>query len=388
MKIASLYIHYPFCISKCPYCDFNSFANLNINEGLLLDAYIKEINSYYSLLPDYKIHTIFFGGGTPSLMSPCFLEKILDEVHKLWKLDKNVEISLEANPSTVETNKFQTFKHLGINRLSLGIQALNDKDLKFLGRKHNAEEGINAIRIARKIFKDKYSIDLIYGRPNQTLFDWENELERAIALSPYHLSLYQLTIESGTVFYAKKINEIKEKLSRDLYFLTGEITKKHGIPLYEVSNYAKKGYECKHNMNYWKSGEWIGIGAGAHGRILNPNTKNQSNYKTRIAIENIKNPNLWSKKVFDSNFGYEIQYDLSEQEFIKEFLLMGLRLKNGVTDKDLNKYIKDKNISDIINNENCIILKKQNFIELLKKRIKVTNKGFILLNQIIDNIIV
>jgi len=386
MEEISLYIHYPFCISKCPYCDFNSFANLNIDKDILLKAYLKEINGYHKLLPNRIIKTIFLGGGTPSLMSAKFLEKILSEIYKLWKVNDKAEISLEANPTTVETSKFQDFKKLGINRLSLGIQALNDKDLKFLGRIHNTEESLNAIKIAQKIFKDNYSIDLIYARPNQTLSDWEKELTQAIKLSPNHLSLYELTIEKGTPFYAQKIKTTDEKLAVDLYYLTNEITEKNNIPFYEVSNYAKKGYKCRHNINYWKSGEWIGIGAGAHSRICLDPLKQQS-YKTRTVIENIKNPNLWIKKVQENNFGYKEKYDLSENEFIKEFLIMGLRLRNGITTKDLQKYIKNKNILDIINCQNSKILKKQNFIEVSKKSIKVKKEGFILLNKIIENII-
>lgn len=385
MEEISLYIHYPFCNSKCPYCDFNSFANLNVDKDILLNSYLKEINSYHKLLPNRKIKTIFFGGGTPSLMSANFLGKILNEIHKLWNVDKDVEISLEANPTSVEIGKFQDFKNLGINRLSIGIQALNDKDLKFLGRKHSAKEGLNAIKIAQKIFQERYSIDLIYARPNQSLKEWKSELNDAIKLSPNHISLYELTIENGTPFYAQKISELNEDVATDLYFSTNEIMDKNDIPFYEISNYARKGYECKHNINYWKSGEWIGIGAGAHSRICFNQTEN--NYKTRTVIENIKNPNLWMKKVQENDFGYKEKYDLPEQDFVKEFFLMGLRLRSGISNKDLQKYTLDKTIFDFVNLKNCELLEKQNFIEVSKKSIRVKNKGLILLNRIIENII-
>jgi len=363
--LISVYIHWPFCKSKCPYCDFNSYTNSKIDEEEFVNTYLKELEHYGQKLKNRKISTIFFGGGTPSLMCIKSLEKILNKISELWQVDKNTEISLEANPITFEIEKFKDFKNAGINRLSIGIQALNDADLKLLGRIHDFKQAFDSIKIAQKIFKDSYSIDLIYTRPKQTLEDWKKELEQAIELSPYHLSLYQLSLEPGTQFY-KKYKNIDQELSAKFYELTQEITEKNNIGFYEVSNYARKNYECKHNLNYWKYGEYIGIGAGAHGRIEFQQNK-------RTVVENIKNPIKWMEKVNKFGCGFEEKYVLNSEEKFKEFVLMGLRLRNG---------IQQENIYDLFDLKKLKYLEKQNLIEVCKNRIKVKKDKFILLDSI------
>lgn len=381
----SIYIHYPFCISKCPYCDFNSYVNLNIDENEFLNVYITEINYYHKLLQNRFAKTIFFGGGTPSLANSHFIEKILNEIEKLFGFDKDIEISLEANPSTADSYKFYDFSKVGINRLSIGVQSFNDNKLKFFGRTHNSEEAIKAIKIAQKYFYDKYSIDLIYATDKQKINEWLYELDNAIKLSPNHISLYQLTIENNTKFFSDGVKTASNNLASKLYETTNNFLNKKNINMYEISNYAKKGYECKHNINYWKSGEWIGIGAGAHGRICFDNNF-KDKYKKRFAIENIKNPKKWLENVIKNGNGIKENNVLSKKEFIEEIIIMGLRLRDGISIFDINKYIKINNISEILN-KNYLQLKELDFIEISDNMIRLKNDKFCLLDSIIEKLI-
>lgn len=387
MQDFSLYIHYPFCLSKCPYCDFNSYKlnDIAYNENFI-NAYLLELDNYYKLLSQRKIKTIFFGGGTPSLMSIDFLSKIMKKIDCLWGIDRGIEVSMEANPTTVEIGKFQDFKTLGINRLSIGIQSLNDDYLKFFGRIHNAEEGLKAINIAQKVFVDKYSIDLIYARPKQKLKEWVKELKDAIKLSPNHISLYQLIIEEGTKFYENNIGTMQDNKASRYYNITNEILEENGIFMYEVSNYSKHNYECQHNINYWENGEWLGIGAGAHSRICIDNNF-INNYKMRITIENEKKPDLWMQNVFTKDFGYEIKEEISKKEFLEEVLLMGLRMKDGINLQNIQKYLKINSFYDIYNNFNLNLLQKENIIDLNQNNLKVKQKYFNVLNSIIEKLV-
>ncbi len=383
-KPISIYIHYPFCISKCPYCDFNSYVNLNFDEADLLKGYITEINYYHNLLKNRCINTIFFGGGTPSLASSIFIERILIELEKLFGFDKTIEISLEANPSSIEMAKFRDFSRIGINRLSIGIQSLNDDKLKFFGRTHDRKEAVAAVGIAQKYF-DNYSIDLIYAYEKQNISEWLKELEEAKNLSPNHISLYQLTIENGTKFYSSGVKPADDDLAAKLYKLTNNFLEKNGIIRYEVSNYAKNGYECKHNINYWKNGEWVGIGAGAHGRICFDNSF-EDNYKKRTAIENIKNPKIWLENVIKNGNGIKEKSILSREEFIEEVIIMGLRLVDGISLTDVDKYVKISKITDIFN-KNYEELEKLKFIEISNNRIKVNGNKFYLLDSIVERLL-
>ena len=374
----SIYIHYPFCRSKCPYCDFNSYCNLKIDEEELIKAYLNEIEYYKDIIKDKIIDTIYFGGGTPSLMSEKLLSNIMNKINSLYKINQNCEISLESNPNSISYEKLKNFKDIGINRLSIGVQSLIDEDLKFLGRIHNRNEAIEAINNAQKIFNDRYSIDLIYGRPNQNLKEWKNELNKAIQLSPFHISLYQLIIEKGTPFYRNKVQTPNEDIATKLYEETHNILEKNNIFQYEISNYAKNGYECKHNLVYWNNGEWIGIGAGAHGRI-NINQK-------RYSIQNLKKPLNWLDKTLKNKNGISIKKLLSKQEIIEEYLIMGLRIKDGIKIENLQKNIDCNNFYDILDKNNIEFLAKLNLINANDKNIKLTKKGFLLLNSVIEKL--
>lgn len=374
----SIYIHYPFCKSKCPYCDFNSYCNLKIEEEELIKAYLNEIEYYKDIIKDKIIDTIYFGGGTPSLMSEKLLSNIINKINSLYKINKNCEISLESNPNSINYEKLKSFKDIGINRLSIGVQSLIDEDLKFLGRIHNKNEAIEAINNAQKIFNDRYSIDLIYGRPNQNLKEWKNELNEAIQLSPFHISLYQLIIEKGTPFYRNKVQTPNEDIATKLYEETHNILEKNNIFQYEISNYAKNGYECKHNLVYWNNGEWVGIGAGAHGRI-NINQK-------RYSIQNLKKPLNWLDKTLKNKNGISIKKLLSKQEIIEEYLIMGLRIKDGIKIKNLQKNIDCNNLYDILDKSNIEFLAKLNLINANDKNIKLTKNGFLLLNSVIEKL--
>lgn len=375
----SIYIHYPFCRSKCPYCDFNSYCNLKIDEEELIKAYLNEIEYYKDIIKDKVIDTIYFGGGTPSLMSEKLLSNIMNKINSLYKINQNCEISLESNPNSINYEKLKSFKDIGINRLSIGVQSLIDRDLKFLGRIHNRNEAIEAINTAQKIFNDKYSIDLIYGRPNQNLNEWEEELNEAIKLSPFHISLYQLIIEKGTPFYRNKIQTPNEDIATKLYEETHNILEKNKIMQYEISNYAKNGYECKHNLVYWNNGEWVGIGAGAHGRI-NINQK-------RYSIQNLKKPLNWLDKTLKNKNGISIKNLLSKQEIIEEYLIMGLRIKDGIKIENLQKNIDCNSFYDILDKENIEFLAKLNLIHANENNIKLTKKGFLLLNSVIEKLV-
>src|SRR5690242_5289525 len=266
-----VYVHWPFCLSKCPYCDFNSHVRHGgIDETRFLQSYDTEIAAMAARVPDRTVSSIFFGGGTPSLMQPSSVQAILDCIGRHWTIAADVEITLEANPTSVEATRFRGFRAGGINRVSLGVQALDDVSLKMLGRLHSAAEALDAVAIARGAF-ERYSFDLIYARPDQTPAMWTAELERAISEAAEHLSLYQLTIEEGTPFFglhrAGKLQTPDEGLARALYDVTQEVCDRHGLPAYEISNHARPGAECRHNLVYWRGEEYAGIGPGAHGRL-------------------------------------------------------------------------------------------------------------------------
>jgi oxygen-independent coproporphyrinogen-3 oxidase len=322
----AVYVHWPFCLSKCPYCDFNSHVRHGgVDEARFVRAFEAEIAATAARLPDRTVSTIFFGGGTPSLMQPTSVQAILDCIGKHWSVARDVEVSLEANPTSVEATRFRGYRAAGVNRVSLGVQALDDTALKELGRLHTAREALDAVAVARSIF-DRYSFDLIYARPRQTLDAWRAELKRAIAQAAEHLSLYQLTIEPGTPFFglhkAGKLAIPDEDLGRDLYDLTQAVCADAGLPAYEISNHARPGAECRHNMVYWRGHEYAGIGPGAHGR-LNLDGR-------RYATETDKRPESWLMRVEANGTGLTVDEKLTAGETADEYLLMGLRLAEGI----------------------------------------------------------
>ncbi len=381
-KPLSIYIHYPFCKSKCPYCDFNSHVKDGVDHANFLRCYERELEFFAAKVGKRKVHTIFFGGGTPSLMPIFLVEGILKKISDLWQVDENCEISLEANPTSSEAAKFKALQGVGINRLSIGIQALNDADLKFLGREHSSKEAMEVIEIAAKIF-DNFSFDLIYARPKQTLADWSQELQRAISFGTKHLSLYQLTIEKGTKFFSqfarKEFEMPDENLSADFYDLTNQITSDAGFELYEISNYAKKNFECAHNLVYWQGGDYLGIGAGAHSRIYLDEEENRS------AITMISEPISWLKKVEEAGAGIQRLEKISKEELVEELILMGLRLPQGISDQIFQTHF-GKNLEQIFDFKKLQVLADQGLIEIAAGEIKIPDRSRLLTNAIISKV--
>jgi putative oxygen-independent coproporphyrinogen III oxidase len=321
----AIYIHWPFCQSKCPYCDFNSYARRTISEEQYLEAALSELDHYAAETRGRPISSIFFGGGTPSLMMPHTVGELLDKIAALWPVESACEVTLEANPSSVESDRFEGYRIAGVNRVSLGVQSLSDEQLRFLGRLHTAAEARQALEVAGRYF-ERISFDLIYARPGQTEFEWRLELREALALARRHLSLYQLTIEPETAFFdlyrRGKLSVPGADLSADLYTLTQEMCEAAGLPAYEVSNHAAPGQESRHNLIYWRYGDYLGIGPGAHGRL----TAGARKYAT--AAE--KAPAAWYAKVNECGSGCEEHFELHPRQQAEEAVLMGLRLREGL----------------------------------------------------------
>jgi putative oxygen-independent coproporphyrinogen III oxidase len=322
----ALYIHWPFCKAKCPYCDFNSHVRGQIDQQVWQAAYLAELDRAARETPDRILRSVFFGGGTPSLMEGPLVAAILDRVAKHWRFSNDIEITLEANPTSVEAGRFQAYRAAGVNRVSLGLQALNDADLRRLGRQHSAAEALAAFALARDVFP-RVSGDLIYARQDQTLSQWRAELQQLIALGPDHLSLYQLTIEEGTAFGAlARAGKLKglpdEDLAADMYAATLEITAQAGLSAYEVSNYAAPGAESRHNLVYWRMGDYLGIGPGAHGRLTLDGT--------RYATDTHRNPEAWLAAV-RAGSGEKPREVLDPTAQGTEYLLMALRLSEGAS---------------------------------------------------------
>jgi putative oxygen-independent coproporphyrinogen III oxidase len=321
-----VYIHWPFCLSKCPYCDFNSHVRRTaIDETRFVKAFTAEIATTAARTPGRTVSTIFFGGGTPSLMQPATVGAILDAVGRHWQVAPDVEITLEANPTSVEAERFRGYRAAGVNRVSLGVQALDDRVLKDLGRLHTADEALKAVDIARSVF-ERYSFDLIYARPQQTAPEWERELKEALQQAGEHLSLYQLTIEPDTPFAALhaagKLHVPDDDRARALYDTTQDVCAAHGLPAYEISNHARPGAECRHNLVYWRMHDYAGIGPGAHGRLDIDGD--------RHATATEKRPESWLTRVEQDGHGLVTDDVLTREETADEFLLMGLRLAEGI----------------------------------------------------------
>jgi len=321
-----VYVHWPFCLSKCPYCDFNSHVrHAAIDEARFVRAFAAEIAATAERAPGRIVSTIFFGGGTPSLMQPATVGAILDTIARHWRVAADAEITLEANPTSVEAGRFRGYRTAGVNRVSLGVQALDDRALAELGRLHSAREALDAVGIARGVF-ERYSFDLIYARPQQTPADWATELKSALAEAGEHLSLYQLTIEADTPFAALhstgKLKTPDDDTARALYDTTQEICAAHGLPAYEISNHARPGGECRHNLVYWRAHEYAGIGPGAHGRL--------DIGGARHATATEKRPEAWLARVESTGHGLVTDDVLTREEMADEFLLMGLRLAEGI----------------------------------------------------------
>ena len=377
----AIYIHWPFCKSKCPYCDFNSHVVENIDENRWLNAYLKEIDSFSDNISGRRISSIFFGGGTASLMPPFIAEALINKLAKYAPFANDIEITLEGNPTSVEAAKYKDFHEAGINRVSLGVQALNDDDLKFLGREHSAKEALEAVQLAAYIF-DNYSFDLIYARPNQTEFDWKKELKEALKCAGGHLSLYQLAIEKGTPFYADynrgKFKMPNNELSARLYEITSEITSDAGILQYEVSNYAKKSLESKHNMTYWEYGDYLGFGAGAHSRIKINGQKN--------AITMLHKPEKWLSSIYDKGSAIQSFDSLSPKCAAEEALMMGLRINKGI-----NWDVFERETGFVVDREKFIndtkFLQNEGLVKVSCNSVKASSEGLALLNSLLSKLV-
>ena len=374
-----LYLHWPFCQSKCPYCDFNSHVAAEIDQKRWQSAYLAEIDRIAAETPGRILHSVFFGGGTPSLMEPDLVASILDRVRAAWRTVNDPEVTLEANPTSVEAGRFRGYHQAGVTRISMGIQALNDRDLQALGRRHSVLEAERAFAVARDCF-DRVSFDLIYARQNQSPEDWRAELQRALAMAVDHLSLYQLTIEEGTAFGARHAagglaGLPDDDLSADLYAVTQDLCAIAGMPAYEVSNHAKTGAQSRHNLIYWRMGDYAGIGPGAHGRLTLDGT--------RWATEAQKSPLGWLTQVERGAAGEEPRAAIPRAEQATEYLMMSLRLAEGA---DMQRYAA---LSGVPLNDNVINqLEDIGMVRRDGARLIATHQGRMVLNAVLRDLIV
>lgn len=351
-----IYIHWPFCRSKCPYCGFYSSAAKCADEDELIESYCQDLQYYRGLNDNYEVRSIFFGGGTPSLLAPKNIEKIINKISALWECTAKPEISLEANPNSNHPTMFKDLKSAGINRLSLGVQALNEKDLHFLGRTHSLKEALRAVEEITTIF-DNHSVDLIYARPNQKLTDWQNELKQMVSFGLKHISLYQLTIDENTVFARKGIEPLEEDAATEMYLYTLDYLNQNGYPQYEVSNF---GLPCLHNCGYWRGEDYIGIGNGAHGRIH---------------IDN---------KIFATTRARQLE-ELSNKERAEELIIMGLRILEGI-DKQRFEQQCGINFDSFVNQKNLSLLAEQKYLENTPSTLRPTRSGILVLDKIIEDL--
>jgi putative oxygen-independent coproporphyrinogen III oxidase len=373
-----VYVHWPFCLSKCPYCDFNSHVrHAAIDEARFTRAFAREIETTAARVQGRDVTSIFLGGGTPSLMAAQTVGAILDAIGRHWRVASDVEVTLEANPTSVEAARFAGYRAAGVNRVSLGVQALDDVSLKMLGRLHSAREALDAVAIARRSF-DRYSFDLIYARPDQTPAMWAGELKLAIAEAAEHLSLYQLTIEEDTPFFglhaAGKLKTPDEAMARALYDVTQEICALQGLPAYEISNHARPGAECRHNLVYWRGEEYAGVGPGAHGRLdING---------ARHATATDRRPEAWLMRVEANGQGVITDDLLNSEERADEFLLMGLRLAEGIDPKRyaaLAGRALDPDRIALLRDEGAIAVEADG-------RLRVTQAGFPVLDAVVADL--
>ncbi len=371
-----VYLHWPYCLAKCPYCDFNSHVVARIDQKNWTQRYLTEIRRVGAQTQDRVVSSVYFGGGTPSLMEGETVNAILNEIRKTWPIANDCEITLEANPGAVEAARFAAYREAGVDRISIGVQALDDADLRRLGRMHDVETALAAIRLARSLFS-RVSFDLIYARQNQSLNQWQDELNRALDLEPDHLSLYQLTIEDGTVFARRHaLGQLKglpdEAVSADMFELTQELCARAGLPAYEVSNHAREGQESRHNLIYWNAGDYAGIGPGAHGRLTLAGQ--------RWATEAPRDPNAWLRAV-DRAEGDQ-RTALSGEDQAMEYVMMGLRTTKGLSLSRVNSFN-----SDSLSEHGLAEMAALGLIQQEDDRLYATAQGRLLLNQVIARLL-
>lgn len=363
----AVYIHWPFCVSKCPYCDFNSHVRAQIDEAAWTGSYLIEIATLAARLPGRRVASIFFGGGTPSLMPPETCAAILDAIADHWDVIPGAEVTLEANPSTVEQGRFQGFRVAGVNRVSLGVQALNDPVLRFLERPHTAAEAQAAIALAARIFP-RFSFDLIYARPDQSVAQWRDELATVLTLAGDHLSLYQLTIEPGTPFFTRhargEFTIPDPDLAASLYEATQEVMERAGLPAYEISNHARAGQESRHNLTYWRYQDYVGIGPGAHGRV----TQGDQRFATRMH----RSPEEWQKRVSRVGHGLAEDTIITMAQQRDEQIMMGVRLREGLQ----LRYVSH------IESDRIMALMREGLVTQDADHLRVTPRGALVLNAV------
>ena len=374
-----VYVHWPFCKAKCPYCDFNSHVRHQPVDAMpFARALASELEWFAAQTPGRKVTSIFFGGGTPSLMPPEAVGHVLETIGRLWTTSPNVEITLEANPTSIEARNFTGYRAAGVNRVSVGVQALNDADLQVLGRQHSAAEAIAAFQLAARIFP-RVSFDLIYARPRQTLAEWRAELTEALSYQQGHMSLYQLTIEPGTAFAdlaARGLLAVPpEDDAADLYDVTQELTENAGLPAYEVSNHAAPGHESRHNLLYWRYGEYAGVGPGAHSRLADD--------ENRRALLSEKHPETWRDLVATRRHGIIQDMVVTRPDQASEYLLMGLRISEGI---DLGRY--ESLAAQPIDTNKVAALQSLGFVSLEDSRLRATPAGRRVLNTLIQELAV
>lgn len=372
-----LYVHWPFCQAKCPYCDFNSHVTAHVDQARWAAAYEREIAHYAAQTDGRLLRSVFFGGGTPSLMAPDTVRRVLDAARAAWPMANDCEITLEANPTSVEADRFAGYAQAGVNRISMGIQALNDTDLRRLGRLHDVADAMAAFDVARRLF-DRVSFDLIYARQEQDVAAWRDELARALDMAVDHLSLYQLTIEEGTAFgdrfAAGRLRGLPDDdRAADMWEATQEITATAGFDAYEISNHARPGAESRHNLIYWRGGDYVGIGPGAHGRLTLSGV--------RHATEAPMAPGTWLGQVEQSGSGEGIRETIGREDQLAEFLMMGLRLSEGIDRRRLEELGGDVYSSNISN------LVEMSLLEQDTGRLRATARGRPVLNAVLRSIL-
>jgi oxygen-independent coproporphyrinogen-3 oxidase len=372
-----IYVHWPFCLSKCPYCDFNSHVRDGVDHARWRAALVAEIDHYAARTSGRVVTSIFFGGGTPSLMEPATVAAVIDRIAARWPVAQDVEITLEANPSSVESGRFAALALAGVNRVSLGVQALDDAALAFLGRRHDAAEALEALDVAQSHF-GRVSFDLIYARPGQTLAEWRAELARAVALGTGHLSVYQLTIEDGTRFATLaargELDMPDEETQAALYETTMDMLGAAGLPAYEISNHARPGAESRHNLTYWRYGDYVGIGPGAHGRLTIDGD--------RIATRAHRAPEIWLDRVDASGHGAHEDVTVTMAERRDEMLLMGLRLTEGVSRARMLQEL-GADVDDLIDASKLARLIDGGFLVLDDETLRATDSGRQRLNAVL-----
>jgi putative oxygen-independent coproporphyrinogen III oxidase len=380
-----LYVHWPFCLSKCPYCDFNSHVVEHVDQRAWRDALLRELEFYAARTPERTLTSIFFGGGTPSLMDPATTADIIDAARRHWKSVNDLEITLEANPGTVDAERFGAIRDAGVARLSMGVQALNDADLKFLGRRHDIAQAREAWRAAAKIFA-RVSFDLIYARPQQTVAAWRAELSEALQEvrdnNISHLSLYQLTMEDGTqMFEAHKRGAFTlpdEDASVDLYEATQELCARAGYPAYEISNHARGEDACRHNLTYWRGGDYVGVGPGAHGRLTIAGVAH--------ATRQVKAPALWLKRVNATDHGTQEELTLTPGERAEELVMVGLRLAEGI-DKARFARLAGMPLGDVVDADAVTTLIADGYLADNPAALTATLKGRLALNAVLRTLL-